>query len=144
MTLGYRQHQPCGAPLRRYAAIDAPLGARQTRTTRREGELGDNARILIETLHRGPFLDGRYSNIQVINRDPRTGDRQGHQGALSVVFHATDSQTGRPVALKFFDPDFQGLRARYRMDLFVRECKLLERLVNKPRSRPCPRPFEIN
>ena len=103
--------------------------------------MGDNARILIETLHREPSLDGRYANIRVINRDPRTGDRRGHQGALSVVFHAIDSRTGRPVALKFFDPDFQGFGARYRMDLFERECKLLERLVNKPRCLQLVQPL---
>ena len=103
--------------------------------------MGVNARILIETLRREPSLDGRYANIQVVNRDPRTGDRQGHQGALSVVFHATDSQTGRPVALKFFDPDFQGFGARYRMDLFYRECKLLERLMNKPRCLQLVQPL---
>ena len=103
--------------------------------------MGDNARTLIETLHREPSLDGRYANIRVINRDPRTGDRRGHQGALSVVFHAIDSRTGRPVALKFFDPDFQGFGARYRMDLFIRECKLLERLVNKPRCLQLVQPL---
>ena len=103
--------------------------------------MGDNARTLIETLHREPSLDGRYANIRVINRDPRTGDRRGHQGALSVVFHAVDSQTGRPVALKFFDPDVQGFGARYRMDLFDRECKLLERLVNKPRCLQLVQPL---
>ena len=119
-----------------------PIGARQIRTTGKEAELGDNARILIETLHRGPPLDSRYKNIRVINRDPRTGDkRTEHQGALSVVFHAIDSRTGRPVALKFFDPDFQGFGARYRMDLFERECKLLERLVNKPRCLQLVQPL---
>ena len=119
-----------------------PIRARQAKKTRRDGELGDNARTLIETLHRAPSLDEHYANIRVINRDPGTGDRRGHQGALSVVFHAIDSRTGRPVALKFFDPDVQGFGARYRMDLFARECKLLERLVNKPRClqlvQPCP------
>ena len=127
----------------RYAAVNAPFGVRQTRTTRREGELGGNTRILIETLRRGPPLDERYANIRVVNRDPRTGDRhrQVHQGTLSVVFHATDSRTGRPVALKFFDPDFQGFGARYRMDLFVRECKLLERLVDKPRCLQLVQPL---
>ena len=103
--------------------------------------MGDNARTLIETLHRAPSLDERYANIRVINRDPRTGDRRGHQGALSVVFHAIDSRTGRPVALKFFDPDVQGFGARYRMDLFDRECKLLERLVNKPRCLQLVQPL---
>ena len=103
--------------------------------------MGDNARTLIETLHREPSLDGRYANIRVVNRDPRTGDRRGHQGALSVVFHAIDSRTGGPVALKFFDPDFHGFGARYRMDLFARECKLLERLVNKPRCLQLVQPL---
>ena len=50
-----------------------------------------------------------------------------------MVFHAIDTRTCGPVALKFFDPDVQGFGARYRMDLFDRECQLLERLVNKPR-----------
>ena len=105
--------------------------------------MGDNARILIETLHREPSLDGRYTNIRVVNRDPGTGDWLGHQhqGAFSVVFRAVDSRTGRLVALKFFDPDFHGFRARYRMDLFVRECKLLERLVNKPRCLQLVQPL---
>ena len=105
--------------------------------------MGNNARMLIETLHREPSLDGRYANIRVINRDPETGDRLGHehQGALSVVFHAVDSRTGRPVALKFFDPDFHGFGAKYRMDLFERECKLLERLVNKPRCLQLVQPL---
>ena len=120
----------------------APIRSRQTKKIRRDGKLGDNARILIETLHREPSLDRRYVNIRVINRDPRTGDRKRHhQGALSVVFHAIDSQTGRPVALKFFDPDFQGFSARYRMDLFDRECKLLERLENKPRCLQLVQPL---
>ena len=52
-----------------------------------------------------------------------------------------DSRTGGPVALKFFDPDFHGFRARYRMDLFARECKLLERLVNKPRCLQLVQPL---
>lgn len=118
-----------------------PIGVRQARRTRRDGELGDNARTLIETLHGEPSLDGRYANIRVVNRDPRTGDRRGHQGALSVVFHAIDSRTGRPIALKFFDPDIQGFGARYRMDLFDHECKLLERLVNKPRCLQLVQPL---
>ena len=119
-----------------------PIGAWWTKTTRRKGELGNNTRILIETLHREPSLDGRYTNIRVINRDPRTGDRKTkHQGALSIVFHAVDSRTDRPVALKFFDPDFHGFGARYRMDLFERECKLLERLVNKPRCLQLVQPL---
>ena len=118
-----------------------PIGVRQARKTRRDDELGDNARILIETLHREPSLDGLYANIRVVNRDPRTGDRKGHQGALSVVFHAIDSRTGRPVALKFFDPDLLGFGARYRMDLFDRECKLLERLVSKLRCLQLVQPL---
>ena len=103
--------------------------------------MGDNARTLIETLHSQPSLDGRYANIRVVNRDPRTGDRRGHQGALSVVFQAIDSRTDRPVALKFFDPDIQGFGARYRMDLFDRECQLLQRLVNKPRCLQLVQPL---
>ncbi|MDE0693094.1 MAG: hypothetical protein OXI55_12760 [Gammaproteobacteria bacterium] len=92
--------------------------------------MSTNTRNLIATLQGG--LDDRFSCIRVINRDRQTGERQeGHQGALSVVFHAYDKVTRRDVALKFFDPDFQGFGAMYRMDLFRREAELLGRFQGK-------------
>ena len=91
--------------------------------------MASNTMKLIETLRGG--LCGRFSNIQVANRDPTTGSREGYQGALSVVFRAYDRISGQDVALKFFDPDFGGLRLPYRMRLFEREAKLLTRCQGK-------------
>lgn len=92
-----------------------------------------NAKTLIETLQ-DSLLDGRYSDITVVNRDPGTGKRRKADfGSLSVVFRAYDSQSQRPVALKFFDPDNQGFGSRYRMILFEREVQILKRLKNKVR-----------
>ena len=94
----------------------------------------ENTRTLIQTLRKSGLGNGRYTNIKVINRDRATGDpRPGHQGVLSVVFRAYDQQSGSDVALKFFDPDLQGFGVRYRMDLFEREARLLEKLVRKQR-----------
>ena len=102
-----------------------------TATGPRETQMPTNTRTLIETLC-GGTLGSRFSCIRVINRDPATGDRKpGHQGVLSVVFRAHDMQTGHDVALKFFDPDYQGLGIRYRLDLFEREAQLLERVQGK-------------
>ena len=92
-----------------------------------------NAKTLIDTLQ-GSLLDGRYSDITVVNRDPATGiRRETDLGSLSVVFRAYDSQSQRPVALKFFDPDIQGFGNRYRMTLFEREVQILMRVQNKVR-----------
>lgn len=95
--------------------------------------MGQNTRMLIETLHAVDKLDERYSNIRVVNRDPCTGERGQYEGALSVIFRADVADSGSSVALKFFDPDFQGFAARYRMALFERESQLLERLKGKQR-----------
>ena len=92
--------------------------------------MSSNTLRLINTLLDEP--DPRFSEIAVINRDPNTGERlAGHQGTLSVVFRARDERTKRSVALKFFDPTFQGLAARYRLDLFAREASLLQRLSGR-------------
>ena len=92
-----------------------------------------NAKTLIDTLQ-GGLLDDRYSDITVVNRDPATGiKRSTDSGSLSVIFRAFDSQSQRPVALKFFDPDIQGFRHRYRMTLFEREVQILKRLQNRIR-----------
>ena len=48
-----------------------------------------------------------------------------------MVFRAYDSRTRQDVALKFFDPDYQGLELLYRRSLFEREALLLERLRAK-------------
>ena len=96
--------------------------------------MGTNTLTLINHLQNGMPLEGRFSNIRVVNRDPTTGKRgTEHQGGLSVIFQAIDETTQKEVAIKFFDPDHIGLRERYRMDLFGREAKLLEQFVDRPR-----------
>lgn len=92
--------------------------------------MSNNTRKLIDTLRAG--LDDRFSNIHVVNRDPETGEKgPAHQGALSVVFRARDEESGQHVALKFFDPDFQGRAVPYRMQLFEREAEILQGLRGK-------------
>ncbi|MCY4531400.1 MAG: protein kinase, partial [Gammaproteobacteria bacterium] len=96
--------------------------------------MGTNTLTLINHLQNGMPLEGRFSNIRVVNRDPTTGERGTEdQGALSVIFQAIDEATQKEVALKFFDPDFLGFNTRYRMELFEREAKLLGQFVDKPR-----------
>ena len=96
--------------------------------------MGANTLSLINHLQNCRHLAGRFSDIVVVNRDPTTGGRKAiHQGSLSVIFRAFDVTTQKMVALKFFDPDFLGFSARYRMDLFEREAKLLEKFVDRPR-----------
>ncbi|NKC13887.1 MAG: hypothetical protein GKR94_17375 [Gammaproteobacteria bacterium] len=101
----------------------------------------DNTKNLISTLHGTPLLDSRYCDIRVVNRDPATGKREGMEGSLSVIFKATDQRSGNDVAIKFFDPDIQGFSARYRMDLFERESRLLERLQNNDRCLQLVQPL---
>ena len=50
--------------------------------------MAPNTRALMDTLHSAQSLDGRYTSIRVVNRDPHTGERGRRQGSLSVVFRA--------------------------------------------------------
>lgn len=102
----------------------------RSRDLPRASSMANNTKKLIDTLRNG--LCGRFSAIRVVNRNEDTGEREaGHQGSLSVVFRARDNRSGRDVALKFFDPDHQGVRARYRQELFEREVRLLEGLQGR-------------
>ena len=92
-----------------------------------------NTRTLIRTLQNAT-IDERYSNIEVVNRDPSSGSpRDGDRGSFSVIFRAFDSTTRQHVAIKFFDPSQQGFGANYRMTLFSREVDILQRLCGKRR-----------
>lgn len=93
--------------------------------------MSTNRLTLIKHLQNPFVLDGRYSDFRIENCDPVTGNFIG-KGSLSVVFRANDHKTGQTVAVKFFNPDHQGLRP-FRADLFQRECDLLQRLVGKHR-----------
>ena len=96
--------------------------------------MGTNTLSLINHLQNYGLPDGRFSDIVVVNRDPATGERkENHQGYLSVIFQAFDETTKKKVALKFFDPDHLGFKARYRMNLFEREAILLEHFVGRLR-----------
>ncbi|MDZ7828971.1 MAG: hypothetical protein U5K33_05600 [Halofilum sp. (in: g-proteobacteria)] len=93
-----------------------------------------NKRILIRFMEAGYVLDGRFNDLQVVNCDRVSGDPCEKGGSLSVVFRATDCESGNTVAIKFFDPDRQGLESIYRMTLFARESELLERDLTNGRS----------
>src|SRR5260370_14595768 len=67
-----------------------------------------------------PDIGGRYVRLK------RVGTKGG-EGHFSLVFSATDKQTGRTVAIKVFRPD--RLIETYRFQCFCREEILLEQLV---------------
>ena len=91
-----------------------------------------NALTLIERLQ-GAVLDGRYSKIKVMNRDPTSGAPLPKMGSLSVVFSADDSVTQHKVIIKFFDPDLSHIDRDYRHPAFIREVTLLQSLRGKER-----------
>lgn len=70
-----------------------------------------------------PDLGGRYA------RPIRIG-LAGGDGHFSLLFSATDNQTGCRVAIKIFRPD--RIRETYRYQSFCREAILLERLAGTP------------
>src|ERR1041384_1235499 len=67
-----------------------------------------------------PDIAGRYLNLKRVGAN-------GGQGNFSLVFSATDRQTGSTVAVKVFRPD--RLTDTYRFQCFCREAILLEELV---------------
>ncbi len=67
-----------------------------------------------------PDIGGRYVRLK------RVGTKGG-EGHFSLVFSATDKETGRTVAIKVFRPD--RLIETYRFQCFCREAILLEQLV---------------
>jgi eukaryotic-like serine/threonine-protein kinase len=68
-------------------------------------------------------IGGRYLK-------PKRVGLTGGDGNFSLVFGATDIQTGRDVAVKVFRPD--RLVDTYRFQCFCREAIILERLVGSP------------
>jgi serine/threonine protein kinase len=70
-----------------------------------------------------PDLGGRYVG-------PMRIGVSGGDGHFSLLFSATDNQTGWPVAIKVFRPD--RLSETYRYQSFCREAILLERLAGTP------------
>ena len=78
---------------------------------------------LLRSIEARPELGGRYA--RPIRIGPSGGD-----GNFSLLFSATDNQTGRRVAIKVFRPDRLG--DPYRYQSFCREAILLERLAGTP------------
>jgi serine/threonine protein kinase len=78
----------------------------------------DGLLSLVEAQHK---VQDRYINIK------RLGGHGGH-GSFSLIFTATDTQTGRTVVLKVFHP-FE--REAYRWESFKRESAVLELLKGK-------------
>lgn len=78
---------------------------------------------LLQTIEARADIGGRYL------RPVRVGTAGG-DGHFSLVFSATDSRTGRRVAIKVFRPDH--LIETYRFQCFCQEAVLLEELAGTP------------
>jgi serine/threonine protein kinase len=85
---------------------------------------------LINTIEALPALDGRFTNIRVVNCNLQTGVQRG---CFSVVFRAEDLVEGTPVALKFYDLSANSLANGYRQAAFARESAILQLLLNADR-----------
>src|SRR3569832_805896 len=92
--------------------------------------LDPNNQLLVDTLQALPALDGRFTNLRLVNFDPDTGERSG---VLSLVIHARDATDGRNVAVKFHDISLGALADVYRREAFKLDCDLLLSLANRPR-----------
>ena len=77
----------------------------------------------LQLIEARPDIGGRYAN-------PRRVGANGGDGHFSLVFSATDVQTGRTVAVKVFRHD--RLMDTYRFQSFCREEILLQELVGSP------------
>lgn len=98
--------------------------------------LPQNSQILTNALEALPLLDGRFSNMKLVNIDSVSDQRRG---CFSLVFHAIDAESGRSVALKFFDPE--SLNNVYRRDAFRRESVILQTLVGADRCLQAASPL---
>ena len=78
----------------------------------------------MDNLQALPLLDGRFEGMSLVNFDSAQDQRRG---CFSLVFRAIDRDTGRLVALKFFDP--QSVMDVYRLNAFRREHEILRGLI---------------
>lgn len=83
-----------------------------------------NSQFLVNSLHALPLLDGRFSNMTLVNYNSVADQRRG---CFSLVFRARDETSQCDVALKFFDP--QSLTDTYRLTAFRREHQILTNLL---------------
>jgi len=83
-----------------------------------------NREFYLRTVERRSDLDGRFTDIRRIGAT-------GGSGHFSLMFSALDKETGRRVALKFFNPDKRS--DAYRFECFEREVEVMEVLKHLPR-----------
>jgi len=89
----------------------------------------DNRNFVVNEFTKTKLLNGRYENIRCVNWPPNPGEDK--KGFFSLVFKATDTTTGRDVAIKVLDPCHLG--DVYRLDCFNREPSILKQLLGKRR-----------
>lgn len=68
-----------------------------------------------------PLLDGRFSDIRLVNIDSASDSRRG---CFSLVFRGIDNSTGMLTAIKFYDPAMAN--EVYRLESFRREFEILK------------------
>lgn len=82
------------------------------------------SQFLVDHLHALPLLDGRFESPRIVNFNSVADTRRG---VLSLVFRARDIDSGKDVALKFFDPS--RTNDVYRLNAFNREHEILKGLI---------------
>lgn len=84
--------------------------------------LHGNSALLVDRLEKLDLLDGRFSNLTLVNMPNGT-----KRGFFSLVFKAYDEIVDRSVAIKFFDLD-PSKQHQYRLLCFAREHGILKSL----------------
>lgn len=98
-----------------------------------------NSELLRQTLEAESLLDGRFSNLKLVNVSAAGVKR----GCFSLVFKAYDVAAGKHVALKFFDLDPAWSLDSYRTAAFRREHEILQTLLGNERCLQLASPFSI-
>lgn len=96
-----------------------------------------NSQRLVDELQGLTLLDGRYSDIHLVNMPG--GLKRGH---FSLVFKAHDKIEDKPVAIKFFDQDPTKMDA-FRLSCFDREHSLLTELLGASRCLQVLSPIAV-
>jgi len=100
--------------------------------------LSPNDDLLVKALEALPLLDGRFEGMRLVNYDAVKAQKRG---CFSLVFQATDRNSGRPVALKFFVLDPQWTFNIYRREAFRRENEILQTVSGGERCLQLVAPY---
>lgn len=92
--------------------------------------LSQNSQLLVKTLEAISLLDGRFTQIKLVNVNSFNNEKRG---CFSLVFSAQDIIENVPVALKFYDIHPDLINNDYRRACFIREHEILQTLMNKNR-----------